>query len=88
MAAVYKFKVECCSAFCSYPDSHIQKLIENALKSYVNPDTGLTLESISVKKADTYEASRRQYGLDVDRHQVLQKIWQKLRLMPQRPKIS
>ena len=50
MATTYKFEVECCSAFCSYPDSRIQKLIEDALKNYVNPDTGLTLESISVKK--------------------------------------
>lgn len=53
MATVYKLKVECVSAFCSYPTSHIKSIIEKALKEYVDPDTGLTLESISVKE-DTH----------------------------------
>ena len=53
MATVYKLKVECVSAFCSYPTSHTKSIIEKALKEYVDPDTGLTLESISVKE-DTH----------------------------------
>lgn len=50
MATVYHFKVECCSAFCAYPSSQIQAIIEKALKDYENPDSGLKLESISVKE--------------------------------------
>ena len=52
MATVYKFDVECCSAFCSYPDSFIADIIKSALADYVNPDSGLTLESITVTPKD------------------------------------
>lgn len=50
MATVYKFDVECVSAFCAYDDEFIAGIIEKALKEYINPDSGLKLESISVKK--------------------------------------
>lgn len=50
MATVYKFEVECVSAFCVYEPEFIQSLITAALKDYKNKDTGLTLESISVKQ--------------------------------------
>lgn len=50
MATVYKFEVECVSAFCAYQDEQIQKLIEKALTDFEDKDTGLRLESITVKK--------------------------------------
>jgi hypothetical protein len=50
MATVYKFEVVCVSAFCAYDDEHIAKIIEDALKNYTDLDSGLKLESISVKK--------------------------------------
>jgi len=49
MATVYKFKVSCCSAFCAYPEEDIKKLIEKALWDFVDPDSGLTLESVDVE---------------------------------------
>ena len=58
MATVYNFNVRCVSAFCSYPEKDIAKLIQDALTKFVDPDTGLTLESIVVKPA---EPARRMY---------------------------
>jgi hypothetical protein len=46
VATVYRFDVKCCSAFCAYKQEFIQKLIEDSLKSFVDKDTGLKLESI------------------------------------------
>jgi hypothetical protein len=50
MATVYRFEVECVSAFCAYSEEDIAKLIEKALKDFEDEITGLRLESISVKK--------------------------------------
>ena len=50
MATVYRFDVECVSAFCSYPPETIRKIIEDSLTSFCDKDTGLKLESISVKE--------------------------------------
>ena len=50
MATVYKFEVECVSAFCAYPEKQIQEIIENALKTFEDKTSGLRLESITVKK--------------------------------------
>jgi hypothetical protein len=49
MATVYRYKVECCSPFCAYPNEKIQDIIKKALREFVDKDTGLTLESIVVK---------------------------------------
>lgn len=50
MATVYKFNVECVSAFCAYPPEFVEKLIADALTNYESPETGLKLESITVKE--------------------------------------
>ena len=50
MATVYRFEVECVSAFCAYPEKQIQEIIENALKLFEDNRSGLRLESITVKK--------------------------------------
>jgi hypothetical protein len=50
MATVYKFEVECCSAFCAYPEKEIAGIIEKALKDFEDETTGLRLESITIKK--------------------------------------
>ena len=50
MATVYKFEVECVSAFCAYPEIQIKEIIENALKQFEDKASGLRLESITVNK--------------------------------------
>lgn len=52
MATIYRFKVECVSAFCAFPKERIAKLIIDALKNFDDEITGLRLESISVKEDD------------------------------------
>jgi hypothetical protein len=54
MATIYKFKVECVSAFCAYPEQEIACAIANALKQFEDKKTGLRLESISVSGKDTH----------------------------------
>lgn len=49
MATVYKFKVKCVSVFCAYTREQVAKIIEEALKKYKDPETGLRLESIEVR---------------------------------------
>jgi|WetSurMetagenome_2_1015567.scaffolds.fasta_scaffold30430_4 hypothetical protein len=50
MATVYKFEVTCVSAFVSYPKEEIKNIIKNALTTFVDKDTRLSLESITIKE--------------------------------------
>jgi hypothetical protein len=48
MATVYKYNVECVSAFCSFSNDTIKQIIEKALIEWEDSFTGLKLESIKV----------------------------------------
>jgi hypothetical protein len=60
MATIYKFNVRCVSAFCAYEQKLIENIVRDALNNWVDPVTGLTLESIeiNVTKEPPKEADR------------------------------
>jgi hypothetical protein len=49
MATVYKLEVNVVSAFTAYNKEQMAEIVKEALKAYVDPVTGLKLESIEVE---------------------------------------
>jgi hypothetical protein len=49
MATVYKLEVDAESAFIAYNEEQICEVVKKALEAYVDPVTGLKLESVEVE---------------------------------------
>lgn len=58
MATVYKFNVSVVSAFLAHPQDKIADIIADALKNYVDEETGLKLESVVVTSKQHTTAKR------------------------------
>jgi len=72
MATVYRFNVECVSAFCSYPEEDIAKIIKEALEKFEDNNTGMTLESVSVNGNKSFKNKNTRHRMSLFGKLILQ----------------